>query len=317
MAGRLEVAGEEEALLDLNGAIHAAGGVVVRRVDGRAEVALVHRPKYDDWSFPKGKLEDGESHLEAALREVSEETGVACRAAGELPPSSYLVDGGNRKVVRYWRMEPTSGTTLRPTGEVDAADWVPLDEAAQRLTHDRDRELLAAVVAGSEPAYLVRHAKAGSRSAWSGDDRLRPLSKAGRRQAKGLVSVFAGHKVKRIVSSPAVRCVETVQPLATERNRSIEGREELAEGASFEGALSLLDEVADTPTVLCAHGDLIPEIVEHAEAEGALIVGERGWKKGSAWVLEREAGVIVRATYVPPVDPDRAPVGRRRTGPVR
>lgn len=314
MAEDVAGAGGKEAVLALTGTVQAAGGVVVRRVDGRAEVVLVHRPRYDDWSIPKGKLIDGESHLDAALREVAEETGLRVRPRVELPPSTYQVDGA-RKEVRYWLMEPVSGTALHPEHEVDDAGWLPIAEAERQLTHERDRELLAAVVARSEPAYLVRHAKAGSRAEWPGRDELRPLSKSGRRQAKALVHRFDGLAAGRILSSPAVRCVETVRPLAAARSRPVEAREELAEGAPAEPAESLLDEVADTPSVLCGHGDLFPVLVERAEAAGAVVVGQRGWKKASVWVLEREAGVVVRMRYVPPPEIEvgaSAPSDRRR-----
>ena len=294
--------------------IEAAGGVVVRRRSGRPEVALVHRPKYDDWSLPKGKLEGEESHRGAALREVREETGLACRVGLELPSISYRTSEGLPKVVRYWWMEPVDGTGLRPSGEIDAAEWISLAEAPARLSHDLDRSVLDAVASLDAPAALVRHAKAGSRSAWTGDDRLRPLSKAGRRQAKALLGVFAGRPVARILSSPARRCIETVQPLALERSRPIETTEVLAEGAPLHGLLALLDELADTPTVLCAHGDLIPVTVEHLLDTGATLASEAGWKKASTWWLEREAGAIVRARHAEPPDVDGAPARHRPRG---
>jgi phosphohistidine phosphatase SixA len=169
------------------------------------------------------------------------------------------------------------------------------------------------VVAADAPAYLVRHAKAGDRKAWSGDDRARPLSKSGRRQAKALVRILSSRPIERIVSSPAQRCLETVRHLAEQRGSSIETRDELLEGAPLAGLLALLDEVRSVPTVLCAHGDLIPEAVEHYEARGAIVAPERGWRKGSIWVLEREAGLVVRATYIPPPDVDPKPRARGRS----
>jgi 8-oxo-(d)GTP phosphatase len=308
----MAVAGAKETVLGSTVSVQAAGGVVVRRVEGRAEIALVHRPRYDDWSFPKGKLNVGESHLDAALREVAEETGIDCRTGVELPPATYEVDGGVRKVVRFWTMEPTSGTDLRPTHEVDEARWLSAVDAARQLTHERDRELLASVVARSEPAYLVRHAKAGSRDDWKDRDELRPLSTSGRRQAKALVHRFDGLRVGRILSSTAVRCVDTVRPLAAARSRPVEAIEELAEGSPVGPVGSLLDEIATTPVVLSGHGDLIPELVERAEAAGAIVEGERGWKKASIWVLEREAGVVVRMRYVPPPEFEGGPQARDR-----
>jgi 8-oxo-dGTP diphosphatase len=120
--------------------VKASGGVVTRG----GEVALVHRPRYDDWSFPKGKLDPGETWEECALREVEEETGVRCRLGEELPATTYRDNKGRAKVVRYWRMEPLDGE-FAPSDEVDEVRWVAPDEAAELLSYDRDRELLRAV----------------------------------------------------------------------------------------------------------------------------------------------------------------------------
>jgi 8-oxo-dGTP pyrophosphatase MutT (NUDIX family) len=124
--------------------VKASGGVVWRRADGGLEVAVVHRPKYDDWSFPKGKLDPGESWQDAALREVEEEIGLRCRLGHELPPTSCTDPKGRAKVVRYWMMEPLDGE-FAPSGEVDEMRWVPAREAHDVLTYEHDRELLREV----------------------------------------------------------------------------------------------------------------------------------------------------------------------------
>jgi 8-oxo-dGTP diphosphatase len=121
--------------------IHAAGGVVVR--DGK--VLLVHRPRYDDWTLPKGKLDEGESFEDAALREVEEETGVRCTLRRELPGTMYMV-GTRPKVVRYWLMEPEYEAPFEPNDETDALRWLSPDEAKALLSYDRDRDVLAAAL---------------------------------------------------------------------------------------------------------------------------------------------------------------------------
>jgi 8-oxo-dGTP pyrophosphatase MutT (NUDIX family) len=121
--------------------VRAAGGVVVRDGDGGPEVVLVHRPKYDDWTLPKGKLEAGESDEECALREVEEETGLRCELVEELQSSSYVDASGQPKLVRYWLMRPLSGR-LRPRREIDDVRWLPIDEAWTELTYDRDVRIL-------------------------------------------------------------------------------------------------------------------------------------------------------------------------------
>jgi len=133
--------------------VEAAGGVVWRRShDGRLQVVLVHRDRYDDWSLPKGKLEPGEGHEEAALREVQEETTVVASLGQELPSTTYLDRSGRRKRVRYWAMTVAEGEPIG-NAEVDRAEWVDLDEALGRLSYRRDArvlEALAAVLARAE-----------------------------------------------------------------------------------------------------------------------------------------------------------------------
>lgn len=124
--------------------IEAAGGVIARVVRRRLLVAVVHRPRYDDWSFPKGKLEPGEDHAAAALREVEEETGLTCRLAHELPEVRYTHRDGEPKRVRYWQMEATSGT-FEENAEVDALEWLTVEDARSRLSYDCDRPLLDGV----------------------------------------------------------------------------------------------------------------------------------------------------------------------------
>lgn len=120
--------------------IYACGGVIIKKDDNSPEtflVGVVHRPKYDDWTLPKGKIEIGEQPVECALREVLEETGHVCRAGEELSSSSYLDAQGKTKLVRYWLMEVTGGSFV-PNEEVDSMLWLPLEEAKNKLTYDRD-----------------------------------------------------------------------------------------------------------------------------------------------------------------------------------
>jgi 8-oxo-dGTP pyrophosphatase MutT (NUDIX family) len=124
--------------------VKASGGVVWRRGGRGIEVALVHRPRYDDWSFPKGKLDPGESWEDAALREVEEEIGLRCRLGHELPATSYRDNKGRAKVVRYWMMEPLDGEFV-PSDEVDEVRWLALSDADRLLSYEHDRELLREV----------------------------------------------------------------------------------------------------------------------------------------------------------------------------
>jgi 8-oxo-dGTP pyrophosphatase MutT (NUDIX family) len=121
--------------------IRAAGGLICREGRDGLEVVLVHRPRYDDWTFPKGKANREESDEDCALREVEEETGLRCELAEELPTVSYRDSKDRDKVVRYWRMRPVGGA-LHPHNEIDAAEWVPAGDAAVLLSYGRDRDLL-------------------------------------------------------------------------------------------------------------------------------------------------------------------------------
>ena len=122
--------------------VEAAGGVVVRDGDAGTEVCVVHRPRYDDWTFPKGKLDPGESFEDAALREVEEETGLRCTLESELPSTEYRDNKDRPKIVRYWQMEVDEDPGFVPNDEVDELRWLPMGEARKLLTHDRDGGLL-------------------------------------------------------------------------------------------------------------------------------------------------------------------------------
>jgi 8-oxo-dGTP diphosphatase len=150
-------------------------------------------------------------------------------------------------------------------------------------------------------AYLVRHAKAGHRGEWDGPDRLRPISDAGRRQADGLAELLAGCDVGRIVSSPYVRCVETVQPLADRLGLTVESHDALAEGADADDAVALVAAVAGVHGVLCSHGDVIPAVLDElARGDGLYLARDFPFAKGSTWVLDGPARPFVSARYVDP-----------------
>jgi len=246
--------------------VRAAGGIVVR--DG-VEIALVHRPKYDDWSLPKGKAKPGETDEDCALREVREETGLHCKLRFELPSTRYRDSLGRDKRVRYWAMQPVGGA-FEPHDEVDELVWLPPREARRRLSWERDDSVVRAFGHdGSRPVLLVRHASAGDRESWASDDRLRPLDERGRQQAKRLVEVLAGHPIERVCSSPYLRCVQTVEPLGP----AVDLREELAEGAGLAAVASV---AAEGPGVLCVHGDVLEELLGETPAKGSTTLVDEG-----------------------------------------
>ncbi len=278
--------------------VEAAGGVIVRGDRGDREILLVHRPRHDDWTIPKGKLDKGEDHADAAVREVAEETGWRCSVGPWLPDVRYLDSRARPKRVRFRVMRPVARDPWTPSDEVDETRWVPADRAGEELSYQSDRTIVDAALALDEPVYLVRHAKAGTRDTWQGDDELRPLTRDGLRQAERLRTHLGLTRLRHILSSPAVRCVQTVEPLATELGLDIEGVQDLGEGTPEERALRVVRSVAG-PSVACTHGDVVVEIVESV-AQTHPIDGSVGWKKGSTWILERDGGDVVRARYLPP-----------------
>jgi 8-oxo-(d)GTP phosphatase len=268
--------------------VRAAGGVVARRRRGaELEVLLVHRPRYDDWTLPKGKHEPGESDRESALREVLEETGIICSLGVELGVTRYVDSKGRDKSVRYFAMRPLAGR-FRPHAEVDEIAWLPPAEACRRLTYPRDVGLVEHALAFPPPLYLHRHGSAGERARWRGDDELRPLDERGRLQARELRGRLEEASIERVLSSPYVRCVQSVEPLAAARRLRVEQRDELAEGAPRAAALGLVREVDGTGAVLCSHGDVLE-----------LLLGTPG-EKGSTRIADLDGEGLQLLAELPP-----------------
>ena len=197
------------------GLIRAAGGVLWRPAPAGVEVALIHRPRYDDWSLPKGKLDPGEHELEAAVREVYEETGCRGFPGRRLGGIRYQSLAGP-KIARYWVMRAGAATVLAPNDEVDGLSWLDPDQATRRLTYAHDERVLQAATSVTADALvlLVRHGSAGDRVAWRGPDDERPLDSVGRRQAARLARILALFGPRRLLSADPLRCVQTVEPLA-------------------------------------------------------------------------------------------------------
>jgi 8-oxo-dGTP diphosphatase len=269
-------------------------------------VCIVHRGRYDDWTLPKGKLDPGEHPLVAACREVVEETGIRPVAGPRLPSTRYTVEDGPKEV-HYWAMRAERGEFV-PNDEVDALRWVP-PEAAD-LTYDHDRTVLDAFAALPLPTttiVLVRHARAGSREDWTGDDALRPLDDLGREQARRLGEILPWFGPRRILSADKVRCVETVRPAAAALGRDVEVDprwDEEAHARNPERAAKLLRELAETgdPAVVCSQGGLIPDTVALlADADGVDLPSAHA-RKGHAWALTFARSRLVQADCLSPDD---------------
>jgi 8-oxo-dGTP pyrophosphatase MutT (NUDIX family)/phosphohistidine phosphatase SixA len=277
--------------------VRAAGAVLWRPAGGGAQVALVHRPKYDDWSFPKGKLDPGEHVLLAAVREVAEETGRRVTLGRRLPPVRYATNG-SRKRVDYWAATVTSpASSFVPNSEIDGIAWVAASKAAARLSYQRDVETLAAFRAGplrTVPLILLRHASAGRKADWRRDDRLRPLDDRGTKDAATLADLLCCFGSARVISSPSERCVATVRPYAARAGVEIETEpalEVLKDGAADdpEAAKTVAQlAAADEPVIICAHRENLAVLLAAACAElGAECQSVDPLRKGEFLVLHR------------------------------
>jgi 8-oxo-dGTP pyrophosphatase MutT (NUDIX family) len=283
------------------------------------EILLVHRPKYDDWSLPKGKREPGEHILRTAVREVFEETGVRSPLGPRLPSVEYD-SGAFRKRIDYWSMfspaEADAGFTA--SCEVDAVSWLPLAQARQRLTYPRDAAVIAGLRArATVPLILLRHASAGRKDNWPADDESRPLDAKGEADAlalAGLLPCFAPSA--RVLSSPALRCTESVRPYAEAFGGTVDAEAALAlsgrSGNSFSGTNggdALADLVrglvaADAPAVLCLHRENLPKALTAACAAlgfpAPAELPDPPLPKGGFWVVHMADGELAGLErYVP------------------
>ena len=255
-------------------AVLAAGALIWREAQGRLELLIIHRPKYDDWSWPKGKQDRGETLPETAVREVREEVGLRITLGVPLAVTTYRVKQG-RKDVHYWAAE--AGSPARPQadgGEVDRLEWVSAKKARKLLTNRSDAEPLDRLVELHEAGDLrtrqiivVRHAKAKPRSSWNRAEGDRPLAATGKRQAMGVWRVLACWQPQKVISSPWVRCMQTVAGYAQRYDLPVKEKKRLTEAEHqrkpgrvtklvhglFEGRSSV---------VVCTHRPVLPTVLE-------------------------------------------------------
>ncbi|MDM7832302.1 NUDIX hydrolase [Cellulomonas edaphi] len=265
--------------------VEAAGALVWRVRTGRLQVALVHRPRYRDWSWPKGKLDPGESIVQAAWREVAEETSHDVVLGRPLPGLEYRISDGRTKRVHYWAAQVAGrheGASLRARppvprasmDEIDQVRWFDVDSAAARLTRPEDNAPLVHLVEAHRKGRLdtralvvVRHSAATKRSAWGGTELDRPLTRAGRAQAEALVPVLSAFGATRVVTSEWARCAATVQPYGTAAQVPVEISPlltELEHSASPARVARQVVELLDWPgdSVLCTHRPVLPTVVD-------------------------------------------------------
>ncbi len=296
--------------------IEAAGVVLLRRGRNGLEVCVVHRPRHQDWSLPKGKRDPGELLPVTAWREAVEETGMLVHLGAPLPTQSYRVDG-RPKTVDYWVAAATrGGPGFRPNKEIDALEWVTAQRARARLTYARDRRWLldAATVPRTSPLIILRHTAAVRRSDYKGNkDWRRPLTKSGKRHAADLVPLLTAYGVAEVRSSDSKRCVQTVKPYARAAGLPII-EEALFSEEIFDRrpktALRRMAMIGRRPSaqLLCTHRPVLPDVLAAVAQQfglkaslpklspslepGAMVIihrelGPRGRPNGRAVAVER------------------------------
>ncbi|RKQ36971.1 NUDIX hydrolase [Kocuria tytonis] len=254
--------------------ILAAGCLCWRVLDGELQVLVIHRPRYDDWSWPKGKQDDGETLPETAVRELREETGLRITLGVPLGDSEYQVRGHD-KLVRYWAAEVSPFAPAAPEDdEVDRMLWLPVPEARELLTNTDDRapldELSRLHSRGSlatRPVIVIRHAKAKPRSSWQRAEGDRPLAATGKRQALAVTRLLAAWQPQRVVTSPWLRCMSTVVPYAKKYNAKVKERPQLTEATHKrhpKRAAQVTEQLFDTErsVVLCTHRPVLPTVLK-------------------------------------------------------
>ncbi len=260
-------------------AVTAAGAIPWRlnsATKDRLEVLLIHRPRYDDWSWPKGKLDPGETVPECASREVAEEIGLNAPLGIPLPPIHYHVPAG-LKVVHYWAVE-VDGPAVVPDGkEVDSVMWCSPEKAARLLSNPSDVTPLEHLVAAHKrgelatwPLLVVRHAKAKPRSSWTKAEGDRPLAATGMRQAQSVGRLLHAWKPARIVTSPWLRCVATIAPYAKAADAKVKLNESLTEhrhGRHPHKTAAVVEALFDKqrPVILCTHRPALPTVLKQLE----------------------------------------------------
>lgn len=290
----------------LSKAVLAAGAVLWRPNGDPAtpEVAIIHRPRYDDWSLPKGKVDPGETEPVAAVREVHEETGFMSHLGRRLAAVSYPIPQG-RKKVRYWAARQVEGEFV-PNSEVDELKWLPVSEAMKQLGYPHDRKVLrrfAKQPVDTQTVLIVRHGTAGSKSRYKGDDRKRPLDKNGRAQAESLVGQLLAFGADRLFAADRVRCQQTLEPLAEELGAAIDKEPALTEEAYSENRKAARNRILEiaaaggTP-VICTQGKVIPDLIAWwCERDGVRPDKSRN-RKGSMWVMSLANGRLIAADHI-------------------
>ena len=286
--------------------IQAAGAVLWRKSDNlKLEIAIIHRPRYDDWSLPKGKVESGESHISAGYREIQEETGYESTFGPEIGTVVYKLEGAPKEV-RYWAAAATVKTGTPNPQEVDEVLWLEPIQAKEKLSNKDDRAIVDFFLefgADTFPIILLRHAKALKRTDWDGDDGDRPLEHRGQLQAKRLLPIYLPYGISEIHTSDALRCIETIDLMARLIEKTPIFSADLSEYGNAKDKEAPLDYVQDLmdrgiPAIVCSHNPIIPKLVKKLVGKKYFKSMDRELEPAQAIVLHCRAGAVIACDWI-------------------
>jgi 8-oxo-dGTP diphosphatase len=284
--------------------IRAAGAIIWREnAPFELEILVIHRPKYDDWSFPKGLVDDGEAAIAAAYREVKEETGIDAIFGQYLGSTSYKVED-NKKKVKYWMAQAKSDQEVFvPNSEVDKIEWVDSKTARHFLTHDEDRDMLDDFLAKERyisTLVLLRHAKAIKRSEWTDYDLDRPLSADGIEQSQKLVAQLVPFGISGIFSSDASRCFSTIEPFSLAADLRVTVTQNLNEEEFEKSAKTSVEYVRqlmkfEGNQVVAGHNPIIPHVLSKV---AGVDYSADDLSPGDAWIVHHRGDKIVAVEFL-------------------
>ena len=287
--------------------IIAAGAVVWRKSEKNVtEIAIVHRPKYDDLSLPKGKVEPNETLVGCAYREVLEETNLSTQFGPFLGDVEYFTPDGLKRV-SYWAAKAIdSEKSFTPNQEVDKLIWLPISKAVEKLTSETDKEIVARFVSSyydSEPLILLRHCKALARSEWPSDDDDRPLDALGQNQAMKLLSSYQAFNLAEIHTSDAIRCYDTVAPMAKALGMNLIVTGKISESSfkkdkdkTFEYFKELIK--SEKSILICSHNPILPKLLSKVSKKNDLTPDEDKLQPADAWILHRIGKEVVQVDRI-------------------
>ena len=282
--------------------ILAAGAVLWRKSEKKKiEVLIIHRPKYDDWTFPKGKAEIGEPLIACAYREVLEETNIETAFGPYLGEVEYLTNDGKKKV-SYWAAKVIKEKDFKPNTEVDQLKWVEVKKVKELLTLNTDKKILEQflkIEPDTKPFILLRHAKAVTRDEWQGEDDDRPLDSYGQNQAKRLLAMYQVFNLEQIHSSDAVRCYDTVVAIAKGLNIKLEVTGKLSEDTykkdkekAFDYANDLMK--SNESVLLCSHNPILPKMLNKLTKKSEVDADEGKLLPADGWVIHRIGKEVIQ-----------------------